>query len=177
MFKFLLNFILLPLFFVACTDISLALSQNRVKELSKLLQSLNISIPFREADALSREIFKETEILTKKFRPVSEPHINNFLINLGVKDKGLCYQWSDALYTHFSNKNYRHFEFHLLVADQGEYFYEHNTLVVVAKGGKVLDGIVIDPWRNSGKLYFSKVNDDKKYEWEHREKRGCQNGK
>jgi hypothetical protein len=122
---------------------------------------------------LSYEIFQETEKLRKKFNPISQPLFNNFLINAGVKEKGLCYQWSDALYLHFSKKQYQNFEFHLLVANKGEYFYEHNTLVVIVKGGKVLEGIVIDPWRNSGKLYFSKVSEDKKYEWEHREKRGC----
>ena len=149
------------------------ISQNRVEELSRLLRSLNNSIPPTEAELLSHEIFKETAKLTKKFKPVSEPHFNNFLINVGIKDKGLCYQWSDALYIHFADKNYHDFEFHLLVANKGEYFYEHNVLVVVAKGEKVMDGVIIDPWREPGKLYFSKVSEDKKYEWKHREKRGC----
>ncbi len=138
---------------------------------------MNNSILTAEAESLSREIFKETAKLRKKFKPVSEPHFNNFLINVGVKDKGLCYQWSDALYIHFSDKNYHDFEFHLLVANKGEYFYEHNVLVVVAKGEKVMDGVIVDPWREPGKLYFAKVSEDKKYEWKHREKRGCQNGK
>ena len=173
MFKYLLSPLFLSLFFVACTNTSPDISQNRVEELSKLLGSLDNSIPPTEAELLSREIFKETAKLTKKFQPVSEPHFNNFLITVGVKDKGLCYQWSDALYLHFSKKDYSHFEFHLLVSNKNEYFYEHNVLVVVAKDGEVLEGIVIDPWRHSGELYFSKVSEDKKYEWRHREKRGC----
>ena len=173
MFKYLLNFILLPLFFVACTNTPPSTSQNRVEALSKLLRSLDKSIPSKEAELLSHEIFKETAKLTKKFKPVSEPHVNNFLISVGVKDKGLCYQWSDALYLHFSKKQYAHFEFHLLVSHKGDYFNEHNVLVVVAKGGEVLEGIVIDPWRYSGALYFSKVSEDKKYQWKHRGERGC----
>jgi len=177
MFKYLLSPLLLSLFFVACTKPSPNISTNTVEELSKLLRSLNNSIPPAEAELLSREIFKESAKLTKKFKPVSEPHFNNFLINVGVKDKGLCYQWSDALYIYFSGKNYHDFEFHLLVANKGEYFYEHNTLVVVAKGEKVMDGVIIDPWRKPGKLYFSKVSEDREYKWKHREKRGCQNGK
>jgi hypothetical protein len=149
------------------------LSPNRVKELSKYLYSLDKSIPFKDATLLSHEIFDETNKLRKEFNPTSQPLFNNFLVNTGVKDKGLCYQWSDALYLHFSKKQYAHFEFHLLVADQGAYFSEHNVMVVVAKSGKVLDGIIIDPWRHSGKLYFVKVRNDKKYVWKHREKRGC----
>jgi hypothetical protein len=175
MFRYLpkLLLLLLFLFFTACTVTPSNISQSRVEALSKLLKSLDGSISSKEVRSLSSEIFQETGKLRKKFNPTSQAHFNNFLINAGVKEKGLCYDWSDALYLHFSRKQYENFEFHLLVAHEGKYFYEHNTLVVVAKGGKVLEGIVIDPWRNSGKLYFSKVSEDKKYDWRHRSKRGC----
>ena len=175
MFRYLpkLLLLLLFLFFTACTVTPSSVTQSRVEALSKLLKSLDSSISSKEAKSLSDEIFQEVTKLRKKFNPTSQAHFNNFLINAGVKEKGLCYDWSDALYLHFSKKDYSNFEFHLLVAHKGKYFYEHNTLVVVAKGGNVLEGIVIDPWRNSGNLYFSKVNEDKKYEWRHRSKRGC----
>jgi len=173
MFKYLLSTLLLSLFFTACTVTPSSVTQNRVESLSTLLKSLDSSISSKEARSLSSEIFQEVAKLKQKFNPTSPAHFNNFLINVGVKEKGLCYDWSDALYLHFSKKQYASFEFHLLVAHKGKYFYEHNTLVVVAKGGKVLEGIVIDPWRNSGKLYFSKVSEDEKYEWRHRSKRGC----
>ena len=74
---------------------------------------------------------------------------------------------------YLSEKDYPHFEFHLAGANIGEYFFEHNALVIVAKGSKVYDGVVIDPRRDSGKLYFSKVREDTKYKWEHRAARGC----
>ena len=173
MFRYLLSALLLSIFFTACTGTPSGVTQSRVEALSKLLRSLDSSISSKEARSLSDEIFQETGKLRKKFNPTSQAQFNNFLINAGVKEKGLCYDWSDALYLHFSKKQYSSFEFHLLVAHKGKYFYEHNTLVVVAKGGNVLEGIVIDPWRNSGNLYFSKVNEDKKYEWRHRSKRGC----
>jgi hypothetical protein len=175
MFKYLPS--LLLLFFVACTSTSSPVSQSKVEELTVLLKSLDSSISFKEAKSLSNEIFRETGKLRKKFNPIPQAHFNNFLINTVVKKRGLCYDWSDALYLHFSKKEYASFEFHLLVSHKGKYFYEHNTLAVAAKGGNVLEGIVIDPWRNSGKLYFSKVGEDKKYEWRHRSRRGCQKGK
>ena len=177
MFKYLLSALLLSVFFTACTGTPSHTTQSRVESLSKLLRSLDSFISSKEARSLSNEIFQETGKLRKNFNPVSQPQFNNFLINVGVKKKGLCYDWSDALYLHFSKKQYTSFEFHLLVAHKGEYFYEHNTLAVVAKGGKILDGVVIDPWRDPEKLYFSKVSEDKKYKWRHRRKRCCQNGK
>jgi len=154
MYKFLLSSSLAFLL-LACSTTSPSLSQTS-NSLSILLQSLATDISQTEADALTREMYQETEKLREKFDPVSEPHVNNFLINVGLKEQGLCYQWSDALYLHFKKKHYAHFTFHLLVADKGKYFSEHNVMVVVAKGKPVMDGVIVDPWRKPGELYFQK---------------------
>ncbi len=146
-------------------------SKAEIVQLSKLLRSLDKRISQDEAMQLSWEIFHESQKLTKEFELTSPPLFHNSLVNMGIKKKGLCYHWSDALYAHFIQKNYSSFEFHLVGANIGEYFFEHNAFVVVAKGGSIQKGILIDPWRNSGKLYFSRVSEDKKYQWKHREER------
>ena len=167
MYKFLLS--LCFLFFVsACTTVNVEPKLSQQQTLTSLLQNLDTEIDYKEAEVLSSEILRETAKLRKTFNPVAQPHFNNFLINVGVKEKGLCYQWSDALYLHFSKRRYKHFEFHLLVANRGEYFFEHNVFVVSAKGKAVMDGIIIDPWRKPGELYIARVKEDKKYNWEHR---------
>jgi len=147
--------------------------KTRITQLSQLLQSLDTNIPSQEATILSQDIFHETAILTKEFELTSPPLFHNFLVNTGIREKGLCYHWSDALYGYLLQKKYPHFEFHLVGANIGEYFSEHNALVVVAKNGSIKNGILVDPWRDSGKLYFSRVVEDKKYQWKHREERGC----
>ena len=169
MYKFLLS-ACLAFFLLACSTTFPSFPKNQ-KTLSTLLQSMSEGISQTEAENLSAEIYQETEKLRKKFDPVSEPHVNNFLINVGLKEQGLCYQWSDALYLHFKKRDYAHFSFHLLVADKGKYFLEHNVMVVVAKGKPVMDGIIVDPWRKPGALYFSKVKEDKQYNWTHRKER------
>jgi hypothetical protein len=174
MYKLYFKFLLISFFIAGCTVTSVPVPQSRVVELSKQLQALDKSIPTKEAMLLSRDIFKQTSKLTKEFKLTSPPWFHNFLVNTGLREKGLCYHWSDGLYVYFLDKEYPSFEFHLLGANIGEYLYEHNTLVVVAKGAKVLDGVLVDPWRDSGKLYFSNVKEDKKYKWSHRAYRGCQ---
>ncbi|HEY9190793.1 MAG TPA: hypothetical protein VIM88_07990 [Sulfurovum sp.] len=141
--------------------------------LTILLQSLDSNIPPSEAEQLSKDIFHRTQLLTKEFALTSPPVFHNFLVNVGLRDKGLCFHWSDALYIYLSEKRYASFEFHLAGANIGEYFYEHNALVVVAKGGKVEEGVLIDPWRDSGELFFSTVKNDDAYRWHHRPARGC----
>jgi len=51
------------------------------------------------------------------------------------------------------------------VAFRRNYWREHSTLVVAARDKGVPDGIVLDPWRNSGDLYWNHVKDDTKYPW------------
>jgi len=175
MYKYLLSLFSL-FFFTACVHVPYT-AQNGIEELAEMLQTLDSRIPPGEAYLLSQDIFSEIRKLTQKFKPVSEPHFNNFLINTGLKEQGLCYEWSDALYLHFKQSGYSGFEFHLLVANQGEYFFEHNVLVVTAKDSDVMEGVIIDPWRKPGEVYFSKVKDDTRYTWRHRAERGCQNGR
>jgi len=143
--------------------------------LSTMLLNLSPNIPHDEAERLAAEIYRKTDALRVNYDPVSEPHLNNFLINVGVKKEGLCYQWSDALYLHFKKRDYPHFSFHLLVSGKGKYFSEHNVMVVAAKGGKVMDGEIIDPWREPGKIYFSKVKEDNAYTWKWRKEREIMN--
>ena len=171
-------FLLFTFFLTACSVVPTPISEYKVSKLTHLLKSLNSTIPKKEAEYLSRDIFQQTKKLTKAFKLTSPPWFHNVLVNIGLRDKGLCYHWSDALYSYFMKKSYLHFSFHLGGANIGEYFFEHNVLVVTGKGGKFEEGIVIDPWRDSGKLYFSKIKDDTKYTWKHRENREfCQNGK
>ena len=173
MFKYYFKLFILSFFLAGCVVSAPSVSQTKVAELSFLCQSLDSNIPQSEAMELSKDIFHKTQKLTEEFELTSPPVFHNFLVNVGLREKGLCYHWSDALYVYLSGREYASFEFHLVAANIGEYFFEHNALIVVAKGGRVKEGIIIDPWRDSGELYFSKVKDDSAYQWIHRPKRGC----
>jgi len=173
MFHHLFKLLLLSFFLVGCVVTEPSVSKTRITELSTLFQSLDKHISQEEATHLSQDIFYKTQKMTQAFKRTSSPRFHNFLVNVGYREKGLCYHWSDALYTYLSQKKYASFEFHLMGANIGEYWSEHNVLVVIEKGGEVEKGIVIDPWRDTGKLYFSKVNEDTPYQWKHRANRGC----
>ena len=59
------------------------------------------------------------------------------------------------------------FTLHEGVAYKGSNLREHNTVVVTAKGQEFSIGIVLDPWRNSGNLFWVPVRDDR-YPWKER---------
>jgi len=143
-------------------------------KLTHLLLTLDSTIPHTEAQHLANDIVWRSKVLEEQFDRSTSPWVHNFMVNVGLKQKGLCYQYADGLYLYLKQKKYPHFAFHLAGAHIGEYWREHNTLVVTAKNGRFKDGIVVDPWREEGKVFVSRLKDDKAYKWVHRPERGCQ---
>ena len=158
-FSFILVFLLL-----GCAVTPEPISTTKVAKLASLLRFDSV-IPHTERLHLARAIYFKTKVLTEEFELTSPPLWHNMLVNVGIKQKGLCYHWSDALYMYLNKKRYPHYDFYLVGDHIGEYFSEHNALVVTEKGARVEDGIVIDAWRNSGDLYVSKVKEDTEYQW------------
>ncbi len=163
--------IIISLFVSGCSVKLASISQSDTTKLTKLLLSINRDIPPKEAQRLARDIYFKTQNLIEEFELVSPPLWHNFLVNTGIRKKGLCYHWSDALFVYFKSRNYPSFEFHLVGANIGKYWSEHNAIVIISKGEEIKDGIVIDPWRNSGKLYYSHIQKDREYQWSGRENR------
>ena len=168
--------LLICFFLTGCSVKPTLPARQNIDRLSRQLQNLDGAVTAQESTLLAGDIYKKANELAKSFELVSPPQFHNFLVNVGLKERGLCYHFSDALYRHLKSRHYESFEFHLVGANIGEYWREHNALAVVAKGCKsetciMGNGIVIDAWRDSGKLYFSALKEDKGYQWEHRPKR------
>ena len=138
------------------------------------LQRLDVAIPRDEAKRLSGDLFATTAMLVKRYRLTAPPLWHNFLVNTGIRKKGLCYDFSDALFLHLQKQSYPHFAFHLAVANRGAYFKEHNALLITARGKRPEQGLIVDAWRHSGRLYVVPFDKDEAYYWQHRSKRcGC----
>jgi len=141
---------------------------NSMNQLSIMLQELNASIDRWEAIDLAKEVILYSNRLSKKYDVVSPPLWHNTLVNIGLKKRGLCYEWVDDLLEYLHQKRYQTLEFYYVGANIDGYF-EHNAISVSAKGMGFGDGLLLDAWRGSGNLYFTKIKEDKKYMWENRE--------
>ncbi len=143
-----------------------------VDRLVELLGRVQLKAPLSKKKKLAQNIFRYVSYLTEQYALVSPPLWHNFLVNIGIKERGLCFHWSDALYLYLRQYHYDYFSFYLVGANIGEYFLEHNALLIAAKDADTIKGgVLIDPWRYSGKLYFSIVEEDKDYKWRRRKKR------
>jgi hypothetical protein len=91
------------------------------------------------------------------------PSLQNVLVNLGVRKRGLCFQWAEDLLAHLDALQLSTLELHWAEAYAGSW-REHNCVVVTAKGQPFRDGILLDCWRHSGHLFWSAVISDN-YPW------------
>ncbi len=162
-------FSLFLLFFVGCVVKTppLEYRQAKIVTLKNELLHLGSSVNVYEAEDLANSSVNYSYFLAQKYRAIDSPWLQNILVNLGLKKRGLCYEWAEDLLRFLVRKNYRSFAFHTVGANIG-YLNEHNALAVSLKGEGINNSILLDAWRNSGDLYFTKIEKDKKYRWRER---------
>lgn len=104
MFRHFFKLLLFSFFLLGCVGNEPTVKEENILKLSQLLDTLNTQGSSLETMQLSRDIAYQTKRLSKAFDMTSPPQYHNFLVNIKVKEKGLCYHWSDALHEYFQNK-------------------------------------------------------------------------
>jgi hypothetical protein len=102
--------------------------------------------------------------LHREWRVAWLPGIQNFLVNIGKRKGGLCFQWATELLVRLDGLKLQTLELHWAEsgANTGA---EHNVIVVTAKGQSLGEGILLDLWRYSGTLVWTHVGMDPAYHW------------
>ena len=136
-----------------------------VKRLEWELKALGPAADPIEARQVAETAIRESAILAEEYQLVRPAVIHNLLVVMGMKDRGLCYQWAEDLMQRLEALELQSFQLHWAVAYQGSNLREHNSVVITAKGQPFSKGILFDPWRHSGNLYWTPVVKDT-YPWE-----------
>jgi hypothetical protein len=132
-------------------------------DLALRLQSLSPTVAPAEAAIAADAACSYSLQLAKEYRVVRPAIFHNVLVNLGLRQRGLCFQWADDLSAKLASLHLQT----LLVrrgAARLDTRREHSSVVLTALGQPFEDGIVLDAWRHSGHLYWGAVKTDK-YPW------------
>ncbi len=137
-----------------------------INGLAKALKALGPNTSQAEANEIAYDAVVYPMILANQYNLVYPPQLQNVLVNAKRRDRGLCWQWADDMTAHMQKKNLKTFDLLRGTANR-RLKNEHNALVIVAKGENFYTGILLDPWRNSGDLYWAKVTEeeDPQYVW------------
>jgi hypothetical protein len=138
--------------------------RDKVKQLEQVLRALSAAVDKTEAMMVAETAVRESAVLAEEYQLVRPAVAHNLLVALGIKDRGLCYHWTQDLMKRLQALDLKSLQLHWGVAHRGSELREHNCVVVSAKGKGFFKGIVLDPWRNSGNLYWARVTKDS-YPW------------
>jgi len=141
-----------------------AKTKNEVAAVKAALMSLGPNVDPLEAQLLAHESVNYPKVLANQYRLVKPAYFQNILVNYGHRENGLCWQWPRDMAKHIQARQWKSFDFFHGTANRRR-FNEHNSLVVTAKGNGVKEGMLLDPWRNSGELFWVKTTEDPKYHW------------
>jgi hypothetical protein len=163
--------IILTFFAISCSSVHYN-SLHKVTDDKKVAllkkELLTLSNNKEEASELATLAITYPRVLANRYHLVSPPQYHNFLVNTGKRSRGLCYHFVEDIQKEINRRNFKSFSFKWGVANQNK-LNEHNVIVVMPKsGGDFKEGVILDGWRNSGELYFTKVKDDPEYsfkEW------------
>lgn len=145
-----------------------ALKQDLVK-----LPQIKENLPYprkeveAEADLIAKALVNQTRETNKIFKMSGGPKWHNFLIHLGIRKRGFCYDWVPELLQALPPYPMKFFERHW----GGSFLSlgrENNAVIVTKRGASLESGMVYDAWRGVGQPFWVLVGQDKKYSWTER---------
>ena len=143
-----------------------AVAEQRIGELNRAILALGDDIDASEARRAARIAIEYSLQLAREYEVTDSAIVHNIKVNLGLKPRGLCVDWTRDLITRLKRERFHSLDLHWAIANYERAFrLEHSTVIISARGESLEQGLVLDPWRYSGELYWSPTLLDKDYSW------------
>ena len=136
-----------------------------IAALAQAIRALGPEVDSQEAMRAARVTYAYTYQLAQEYQITDGPLIHNTKVNMGKRPRGLCWHWAQDIEARLKQEGFRTLELHRAVANSFNIRLEHSTAIISRKGDHFRDGIILDPWRKGGVLFWARTLDDKRYEW------------
>lgn len=163
--KFLLAAIGL-LVLTACAQAPQQATPDDVTRLSQEIATLGPRVDPVEAEQAANLAYAYSLQLREDYNVTAGPIIHNAQVNNGLRDRGLCVHWAEDLEARMNEEGFKTLQIHRAIAEGNEMRIDHSTAIISARGNGMNEGIVLDPWRFGGHLYWAPTLEDSKYFWE-----------
>ena len=150
--------------FVILADAAPARDEKSIQGFREAIVALASDVDSGEAELLSVTAHTTSRRLAREYRMVRPPDFQNFLIHIGLRQRGFCFHWARDIGARLKELKLKTLVLHWGAAFAGTE-RENNCLVLTARGQPLRDGIVIDGWRKAGRLWWSPVIKDKRNPW------------
>ena len=141
-------------------------SEAQIAALARTLRQMSPDVDPVEAAQAARLSFTTSYQLAQAYQITDRPLVHNTKVNAGTRPRGLCYHWAEDMQARLEAEEFKTIDVARAIANSETFFLiEHSTAVLIPKGAKMAEGVVIDPWRNGGNLFWSPVAQDERYDW------------
>lgn len=145
-------------------DVVLATSEHDPVLTAGLVQ-LSPRVSPDEARRVAFTAYTTGRQLAIEWRMVWPATVQSFLIHIGARKAGHCFQYANELLLRLDALKLRTLELRWAECDPGA-FDEHNVIAATARGQPFEQGILLDNWRHSGRLVWGPVKGDPPFRWE-----------
>ncbi|MEP3686810.1 MAG: hypothetical protein ABJN05_06910 [Sulfitobacter dubius] len=149
-----------------------------IAALTRTISGLSPAIDPAEAARAAQIAYRHTHELAIAYQITDAPLIHNAKVNSGRRPRGLCWHWAEDLEKRLKAEGFATLDMHRAIANgDTRLLIDHSTAIISAAGAPMQAGIVLDPWRKGGVLFWSPVTSDPRYDWEPREEVLRRNGR
>lgn len=156
----------LSLLAAGCAPAPKDASPDDIDRLARQIEALGPGVDPREAARAARIAYTYSLQLREEYNVTDGPIIHNAKVNNGLRERGLCVHWAEDIEKRLDAEGFETLEMHRAIAEGNEFRIDHSTAVISARGDGFEEGIVLDPWRFGGVLYWALTPQDAKYFWE-----------
>lgn len=141
-------------------------SAAQIAALAQSLRQMSPAVDPREADRAARISYQTAFALAQSYQITDHPLIHNSKVNAGTKPRGLCYHWAEDMQARLLAEEFRTLDVTRAIANSDSLLLiDHSTAVLIPTGAALHEGVVVDPWRGGGKLFWAPVLQDRRYDW------------
>lgn len=148
--------------FSLCLNAVWARDERSVKELRDALAALAPDVDPSEAELVSVKAHTSSRSLAREYGVVWFSGFQNLLIHMGKRQRGYCAHYTRDIGERLKELNLKTLVLHWGAAYAGTPA-ENNCLVVTARNQPFEQGIIMDGWRNSGRLFWCPLKKDTAY--------------
>ena len=138
-------------------------TETQIRELAEAIKALGPDVSPDEAARAARISFEHTYELAIKYQITDSALVHNVKVNLGLKPRGLCKHWAQDMEKRLQAEEFETLTIHRAIG--GMIGVDHSTVIISQRGDDMYDGIVVDPWRDGGRLTWIHTNRDTVWGW------------
>ncbi len=148
-----------------CATTQPTAGQSDIDALAKAIGGLGPDVDPAEAQKAATIAYTYSQRLAREWQVEDPAIIHNAKVINGFREYGLCNDWAEAMTKRLRQEDFRTLDLNWATSPPTAFRIIHHSASISATGASLYDGIILDPWRNSGALHWAPVREDTKYNW------------